>query len=237
MAMKTMLAFVLCLWGAVSLFATQQWCDELFYKGKKYQPNADMLNPFIKKHPDKDPEQYSIPEEKEMRVVNDNGSVTVRGRATVSYTGLVRGYIATFEIKDGQLFLKDIEVPNPEHYDFDGNKNPNEPSFISVMSKMFPDDPEPKAEWWTGILEIAYGEIVKSNVDSWRPLREGCILLDIKEGNLGKAYSLSPFEYKNFRMVADLCRRKLETEGRPFDAVITELEQQAKKKNPQRKIK
>ena len=70
--------------------ATAQQPDILFYNGKKYSLYTNPLEGYFRKYPDKKP------------------------KTSIISTGNWRGYIATFEIIDSTLFLRDIEVEDDD---------------------------------------------------------------------------------------------------------------------------
>ena len=191
--MKTMLTFVLCLWGAVGLWATQQSRDVLLYKGKEYRLNTEPLRPFIEKHPDKDPRnfEFSWNKDEETPVIDENGVTNgwrFSSRTSTWRSNLVRGYLATFEVKDEQLFLKDIKVPRSEIIFLWG-----------AMDEIFPDITELKATWLTGMVEVAYGDVIKTNIAMWYAIHDSYLLLEIREGNVVKEYRLTRGEYEAFK--------------------------------------
>jgi len=65
---------------------TVQHPDKIIYKGKEYDLETNPLESYFSRFPHKLPESECW------------------------CSGLWRGYVATFEIMDNQLFLKDIEI-------------------------------------------------------------------------------------------------------------------------------
>ena len=85
--MRTLVATVLTVTVAVSnAFATAQYPDKILYEGKEYGLHTNPMKSYFSKHPEKRP------------------------RGGIMSTALWRGYVATFEVKDKSLVLKDIEV-------------------------------------------------------------------------------------------------------------------------------
>ena len=74
-----------------------------------------------------------------------------RPKNDVELTSLWRGYVATFEINDNQLYLKDIEI-------IDSNKKGIE--WKSVLNEIFPNQEHIKIDWMTGLLVIPSGKLV-----------------------------------------------------------------------------
>ncbi|MEO1516272.1 MAG: hypothetical protein AAFV95_14715 [Bacteroidota bacterium] len=89
--MKTIvLVMALLLVGNLSLFATAQYPDVIIFEGKKYMLYTNPMEPYFEKHPDKKP------------------------KGGISSTGLRRGYVTTFVVRENELYLKDIEIEVPD---------------------------------------------------------------------------------------------------------------------------
>lgn len=156
------LAFILLCYS--SGFATPQEPDYLLYNGETYYLDTSYLEQFFEDNPDKIP--------------NIEGFVTL--------TSLWRGYIATFEIEDGQLYLTDIEVRRRSD---ESGKIRKE----SILKEVFPDADRVKADWFTGILWGGNGKrkypFEYSNY---------CIF-EIDRGNIIKKKELNRKEYNKFK--------------------------------------
>jgi len=128
--------------------ATRQRPDIVIYDGLEYQmhffetggnvniPSAYPMEQYFEKHLDKRP----------------------RGGGISS--NLRRGHLATYEVRDGQLFLKDIKIRPMQSRD----------EMKSVMKDVFPDGKPLKIDWLRGTLRLGSGtavawlEIDKGNV-------------------------------------------------------------------------
>ena len=84
--MKTVFTIILTLFFWLNVFATAQESDQLIYNGKMYSLSSNPLESYFEKYPDKRP------------------------RPEVMTSSLWRGYVATFEIRDSMLYVKDISV-------------------------------------------------------------------------------------------------------------------------------
>jgi len=139
---KVMRAFSLmtvALAVASTAFATMQIPDRAIHDGKEYELETFgigyLMESYFKEHPDKHP----------------------RG-GTIS-TALYRGYVATCEVKDRQLFLKDIVIDSGDR---DTAKDGEYRSlweltrWKSVMSQVFPDKKPPKMDWVSGLLVLKH---------------------------------------------------------------------------------
>jgi len=95
---------------------TYQTRDFLYYNGQEYRLNQQLLKGYFEVYPERVPE-----------------------REIVS-TALRKGYLATFEIKDDQLFVRDIDRFTVK---------PNE----GVLARqLFPN--QNKYEWYSGLIRI-----------------------------------------------------------------------------------
>ena len=170
--MKTLLAFSCALFVAPLLRATVQTPDRILRDGQKYSLLNYPLEYYFAQHPDRRPQ------------------------GVVLSSDLWRGYIATFEIKDKQVFVKDIAVRG-SFWDEEGDvidkveeaAADDMDTETSVMKKTFPGADAPKAGWMTGMLEFAEGE--------W-PRHEHFFLLEILEGDVAWERALTRREYLDF---------------------------------------
>ena len=174
--MKTLFTITLTLFLGVAVFASPQIPDEIIYKGKKFNIlYLHILESYFKKHPDKISKAYS----------------DCLGDILPSSTGLNRGYIATHEIKNNQLFLQDIRILSP--LDEDGYK--------SVTSNIFPNKESVKIDWFTGILVLQNGEYIGHVHGGYgsTPSYEKYILLEIRNGNLIREIQLDLDEFEIYK--------------------------------------
>lgn len=109
--------------------ATAQAPDKLIYEGKEYSIQTNPVEIYFEQHP-------------EARAISE-----------VMSTGLWRGYIATMEIKDKRLLVKDIQIEVVKK----DSKN-RETEFVSAMATSFPDQKEVVATWFTGYLIVPTGK-------------------------------------------------------------------------------
>lgn len=170
---KTIFILILFfLFTAAKVLATAQYPDKIVYNGKEYDLHTTPLKPFFEKNPDRKP--------------------TVE----MMSTALWRGYIATFEIDENQLFLKDIQVMA---YSANREDPPEKVHWKSVMEEVFPGKDRVKADWMTGLLVLPYGEIVNYVHMGYASTYSNYILLEISEGRLTKEINLDAKGYDDFR--------------------------------------
>ena len=132
---------------------TRQISDTLLYEGKKFYLEEEILEKYFRAFPEKKP------------------------KIVVSYTALWRGYIATFEIREKQLFIKEMEMLTNTKF-----------KTKSVLKEVFPNN---KYEWFSGIIELNGKE-----KDSDDNLYE---FLEIYKGNLIKKRIMTYDELQLFK--------------------------------------
>ncbi|MCL2012644.1 MAG: hypothetical protein FWG75_07665 [Cystobacterineae bacterium] len=156
--------------GAVfstEVFATAQISDKLIYKGKKYALHSNPLEEYFQKHPQKRPKTESVS------------------------SALWRGYIATFEFKNKELFLKDIEGLV--------HSKDGKPERKSFLAELLDEKDSMKIDWFSGTLVVPDGKQIEYVHLGYLSLYEKYILIEIKEGNFVKEKRMSHKEYKKFR--------------------------------------
>lgn len=169
--MKTILTIILTVFIGLNLFATAQYPDKLIYNGKEYSLNSNPLESYFEKNPDKRP------------------------KGGVMSTALWRGYVATFEIRDSLLYVKDIQI---QYWDTIDKKKHNT-KWKSVLNEVFPEQKEIKVDWLTGIIVLPYGDLVNYVHMGYGSTYENYILLEIDSGNLKKEKHLKYKEYEAFK--------------------------------------
>ena len=138
---------------------TKQIKDILHFDRNEYTLNVELLESYFSDHLERRP------------------------RPRVMMTALWRGYVATFEIKNDELFVKDLEIfTNLEKW-----------ATESVLDKAFPDSK--KLTWFSGLVRI---DEYRGEYDDEKP---GSIFkfLEIRNGNLIKLRSLSYEELQLFK--------------------------------------
>ncbi|RAI97698.1 hypothetical protein LX64_05002 [Chitinophaga skermanii] len=177
--MKPLITFFLTILFTTGAFATAQYPDKLIYKGKEYDLQSNPLENYFEQHP-------------ESRPKGDTWS-----------TALWRGYIATFEVRDETLYLKDIEVMV-----FDSITK--DTKFQSVVKKVFPGQTNMKIDWVTGILVLPYGKLVNYVHMGYGSTYEKYILLEVDKGVVKKDIYLNNEQYETFKYKQFLAFKKTE---------------------------
>ncbi len=169
--MRKTLTIILILFAELQAFATAQAPDKIIYNGKEYSLYSNPLEPYFEKFPDKRP------------------------KSEIMSTALWRGYVATFEVRDNQLFLKDIEIQCHDTT----SKESFSIKWRSVINDVFPDQNNIKIDWFTGILVIPYGELVNYVHMGYGSTYENYILLEFEQGNLKQDLQMDYKKYEKFK--------------------------------------
>ena len=150
---------------------TVQYSDKIIYKGKEcpLRTYPYPMENYFEKYPDKRPKSEGC------------------------WTSLWRGYVATFEIKDNQLFLKDIEI----RIHTKNKRGDYRDSWESVIDEVFPNREILKIDWLTETLTLRSGEIVDRI--GYASIYEHYTLLEIENGDLKNEKEFGHEEYKDFR--------------------------------------
>lgn len=169
--MKTFLTLILTIFLGLNVFATAQYPDKIIYNGKEYSLHSNPLEAYFEKHPDKRP------------------------KGGIISTALWRGYVATFEVKDSQLFLKDIEI---EYHDTN-SKESYSYKWRSVIKEVFPDQKDLKIYWLTGLLVIPHGKLVNYVHMGYGSTYKKYVVLEIDKGDLKKEKHFKYKDYEKFK--------------------------------------
>ncbi len=168
--MKNIL-FVLLFFVAIKTYGTAQAADIIIFNGKEYFLFTNPLEKYFEEHPDKRPKRGNF------------------------LTALMRGYIATFEFKDNELILKDIEIYISDSL----RENEPESEWVSVLDEVFPNQEVLKIDWWTGLLVLPFGEVINCATMGYGSTYENYILIEINSGNLIKSLEMNYIEYEIFK--------------------------------------
>ena len=156
----------------VATFATAQYPDRIFFEGKEYSLHTNPLETYFEKNPDKRP------------------------KGGVMSTALWRGYVASFEVRDSQLFVKDIQI---EYWDTTDTKSHNT-KWRSVMTEVFPDQKNTKVDWLSGLLVLPFGKLVNYVHMGYGSTYEKYFLIEINNGNYIRS---KQFNYKSYEKFKD----------------------------------
>jgi len=170
--MKRTALALLSLVAALPLWATAQAPDVLKVDGKTYQLQSNPLEPYLGAHPGRMP------------------------AAEVRSTGLWRGYIATFALRDGDLYVDDVMMPTKEYAKLDG---PEDVRFRSVMAALFGDAAPRVATWFTGHLIVPTGELVRYVHMGYASTYSSYLVVTVVEGNVRDRRDMNQAQFETFR--------------------------------------
>ncbi len=163
--------FVLSFLFTAEVYATAQYPDKLIYNGKEYKLHSNPMEEYFKTNPEKKP------------------------KSDIMSTALWRGYVATFEIADNSLLLKDIQIKV--------RKTTSKESFAtewkSVFKDVVPGEERLKIDWFSGILVLPEGEVVNYVHMGYGSTYERYTLLAVRKGDFKDSRSLDYKEYETFR--------------------------------------
>jgi len=167
--MKFLIATVLSTLSCFTSFATAQYPDKIFFEGKEYNLHSNPLESYFEKNPDRRP------------------------KGGLNSTGLWRGYVATFEMRDSQFFVKDIQI---QYWDTTDKKS-YDTKWKSVMTEVFPGQKNIKVDWLSGLLVLPFGKFVNYVHMGYGSTYEKYLLLEINKGNYIRS---KQFDYKDYEI-------------------------------------
>ena len=179
-----MLCLAMALAPAVK--ATAQLSDLLIVKGKEFALNTNPLEAELQK------KQWTPPED-----------------ALIS-TANWRGYLATWEIKDGKLFLKDVTIAVGDPKEERGVTNK------SITGDLYPGAAEVFADWYTGALIVPDGEMTRyvhmgygSSFDHYQVFR-------VQAGKVVEHLSMTGAEFEAYKERKFAAFRKTEAYAKAY---------------------
>lgn len=166
--MKILTAILLSILSFAKVSATAQYPDKISYNGKEYSLLTNPLEKYFEKNEEKRPK---------------GGMIS---------TALWRGYVASFEIIENQLFVKDIKIKI-------WNENSDNAQWKSVIHEVFPEAKQRKIDWFNGILTLPYGEMVNYVHMGYGSTYENYILIEVEKGKSIRTKDLNFKDYENLK--------------------------------------
>ena len=151
---------------SVSIYATAQYPDKIIYNGIEYDLFVNPLEAYLSINPDKRP------------------------RSNLISSALWRGYIATFEIVNSELYLKDIKIST-------GDMQKTE--WVSVLPEFLDGQPNLKIDWFSGLLVIPHGKLINYVHMGYASTYENYLLLEMENGNFIRENKMHYIEYVRYR--------------------------------------
>lgn len=166
----TALLFIILTLLNVQASPQQQLTDKLFFNGQVY-------------------DLYTYPLEEYFKENNNKPKIEVES------FDLQRGYVATFEMKDGMLTLNDIQINRLSKTENNANKYVLE----TVKREVFGNSETIHLDWFTGLLVLPYGDILSFFHEGRVHGYSHYLLLEIKNGLLTGKRKYDFEGYKSFK--------------------------------------
>lgn len=154
-----------------NVLATIQLPNRILFQSQTYATNFDPLDDYLRKYPERKP-----------KINGSSGD-------------LWRGYLATYEIVDDVLILKDVEIDSGFKQKDDGLYYRG---WKSVLSDVVPGNKKLKIEWYTGLIVLGYGEVTYEEYDFLQTF-EKYVILEVSEGRFLTSKKFGKNEFVAFR--------------------------------------
>ncbi len=155
-----------------SAHATLQTPDRFYYKGRVYDSDRDvyLLEKYLEAYPERNPLNM--------------------GRYFNISTSLSRGYVATYEFKDDQLFLKDVDFRKIQD------------TTVKAKKILYGPLKEIKISWFSGLVILPTGTVLdNTDYDNYPESRvyDKYTLFLVEQGNVTKQQEIN-YEQFNIRI-------------------------------------
>ena len=169
---KKYLFLILFIFQGLFLFATAQYPDKIIYDGRKYDLIVNPMEIYFNNFPERRPQ------------------------ASLRSTALWRGYIATFEIIQNELWIVDIKI-EVRTSDIGAKKFTSK--WVSVINECLNGNSRMKVNWYNGLLITPYGEMVNYVHMGYASTYENYFVLEIHNGNLKRELNMNYRQFIEFR--------------------------------------
>ena len=167
MVKKYIIIIMLLVFGFY-LFATEQISDRLIYNGRTYSLFEGTMELYFFEYPEKRPQNF--------------------------HSALYRGYIATFEIIQNELWVVDIEK-----YDSEITHNRGTPTYVSFAHECFDGKDRMKVDWFSGLLFLPQRKYFSNLFEYLQPYRNFKVMV-IQNGYFMGQFKMS---YRKFNKYAE----------------------------------
>jgi len=154
------------------LFATAQAPDVIIYNGNEYPLIVNPMETYFNEFPEKRP------------------------RPLLESSNLWRGYIATFEIIQNELWVVDIKIQGRASAAGDRRINTE---WVSVIHEVLDGNNRMKIDWLNGLLIIPQGRIIRYVHMGYASTYERYLILEIHNGNFIKELNMDNIQFEEFR--------------------------------------
>lgn len=159
---------LVALLATAAVSATAQEGDILILDGKRYFIQTNPLRPYLQQHPDAVPQSDIIS------------------------TSCWRGYVATWEVKDSELHLRDVTILR-------SGKDKSRSEKMSVIFSMFGGQTSVRASWYTGNVIIPDGKLMRYVHMGYASTYERYIVLRVEQGRVTSQQKYGREAFEAFR--------------------------------------
>ena len=184
--------------AAYAASATAQQGDILILDGKRYFIQTNPLRPYLQEHPD------AVP------------------KSSIISTSCWRGYVATWEVKDSELHLRDVTVLRP-------GKDKSQPEDMSVMFTMFGGQSSVRASWYTGNVIIPDGKVTRYVHMGYASTFERYIVLTVEQGRVTSQQKFGRDAFEVFRKAQFEAFKKTDTYRKAYEELANDKDGSAMK--------
>lgn len=168
--MRRLIFILLMSFISLNSFATSQVSDRIIYKGDTLRLLTNPLESYFEAHN-----------------LNFRNLCSIGSRISSCW----RGYVAYFEIKEGNLYVVDISVS--EYYQDEKGKHQSKD--FSVMDSVFPNQKEYLLKEYSGLLRIPIGKRTNYVHMGYASDYEGYNFIEVEQGKVLGEKFLSNEEY------------------------------------------
>jgi len=152
------------------LFATGQFSDILIWNGNEYTITANYpMQDYFEIFPEKRPPPAG--------------------------SALQRGYIATYEIINNELWLIDIKIPNGNYSIINGNFIIG---YTSIINEFLNGEERLKFIWFNGYLILPQGNIIGYEQAGYEASFENYLIIEIHDGDFIYEMSMNYEQYEEY---------------------------------------
>jgi hypothetical protein len=157
---------------SLPLSATAQAPEILRFEGKTYDLETTPLNAYLASHPN---------------VIPESG---------VSSTGLWRGYIGSWSLRDQKLYIEDVRILTSAAMDADAAESDR---YRSVMAEVFGTKAPVQATWYSGRLIVPTGEMVEYVHMGFASTYSSYLVATVVEGTVTEMSRMNLRQFQAFR--------------------------------------
>ena len=179
---------------AGSAGATAQAPDILKIGDQTYSIYTNPLQPFLEANPKLLPE------------------------SEVTSSGLWRGYIATWVVRDGRLFVEDVRVLTKAAMDPDA---PESKQYRSVMKELFGNASPRVATWFTGHLIVPKGEVVDYVHMGYASTWSSYLVVTVVKGEIQAQREMNRDQFEELRRAQFAAFKKTPEYARVLEKTMT----------------